>query len=70
MVFLKINRLYLTTKKIYTNKFNNKLKITSFQNKNITKYIIIYKNHKNHKKIKIKKIFSPKITKKKKIMCS
>ena len=33
MVFLKINRLYLITKKIYINKLNNKLKITSFQTK-------------------------------------
>ena len=33
MVFFKINRLYLITKKIYINKLNNKLKITSFQTK-------------------------------------
>ena len=59
MVFLKINRLYLTNKKIYTNKFNNKLKNNNISNKNITKYLIIYKNHK--KKIilyeKLKKNF-------------
>ena len=30
MVFLKINRLYLTTKKIYINKFNNKLEILTY----------------------------------------
>ena len=53
MVFLKINRLYLTTKKIYINKINNKLKITSFQTKisqNIKLFIKIIKK-------KIKKIF-------------
>ena len=47
MVFLKINRLYLTTKKIYINKFNNKLKITTFQTKisqNIKLFIKIIKN--------------------------
>ena len=46
MVFLKINRLYLITKKIYINKFNNKLKITSFQTKisqNIKLFIKIIK---------------------------
>ena len=46
MVFLKINRLYLTTKKIYINKFNNKLKITTFQTKisqNIKLFIKIIK---------------------------
>ena len=46
MVFLKINRLYLTTKKIYINKLNNKLKITSFQTKisqNIKLFIKIIK---------------------------
>ena len=46
MVFLKINRLYLITKKIYINKLNNKLKITTFQNKisqNIKLFIKIIK---------------------------
>ena len=71
MVFLKINRLYLTNKKIYINKFNNKLKITTFQTKisqNIKLFIKIIKN----KKIKIKKFFSPqkKIFTNKKIVCS
>ena len=50
MVFLKINRLYLTTKKIYINKINNKLKITTFQTKISQNIIIIYKNHKKIKK--------------------
>ena len=55
MVFLKINRLYLTKQKIYTNKFNNKLKITTFQIKilqNIKLFIKIIKNNfsKNLKK--------------------
>ena len=65
MVFLKINRLYLTTKKIYINKINNKLKITSFQTK-ISQNIKLF--------IKIIKIILVKIQKNfsliKKIMCS
>ena len=46
MVFLKINRLYLITKKNYINKLNNKLKITTFQTKisqNIKLFIKIIK---------------------------
>ena len=58
MVFLKNNRLYLTTKKIYTNKINNKLKITTFQIKILQKYLIIYKNHK--KIILYEKLKTPK----------
>ena len=67
MVFLKINRLYLTNKKIYTNKLNIKLKITTFQTKilqNIKLFIKIIKNNfiqKNKKNsfTKKKKNFSP-----------
>ena len=60
MVFLKINRLYLTTKKIYINKFNNKLKITTFQTKisqNIKLFIKIIKIILVKIKISLKKIF-------------
>ena len=61
MVFLKINCLYLITKKIYINKLNIKLKITTFQTKilqniklfiKIIKKIILYE--------KLKKFFHPK----------
>ena len=60
MVFLKINRLYLITKKIYINKLNNKLKITSFQTKisqNIKLFIKIIKIILVKIKISLKKNF-------------
>ena len=63
MVFLKINRLYLTTKKIYINKLNNKLKITSFQTKisqNIKLFIKIIKIILVKIKISPKKFFTNK----------
>ena len=65
MVFLKINRLYLITKKIYINKFNNKLKITTFQTKisqniklfiKIIKIILVKKNFTQKKFSPIKKL--------------
>ena len=41
------SRLYLTIKKISIKIYNNKLKISTFTNKNITKHWIIYENFKN-----------------------
>ena len=41
------SRLYLTIKKISIKIYNNKLKISTFTNKNIAKHWIIYENFKN-----------------------
>ena len=42
------SRLYLTIKKISIKIYNNKLIISTFTNKNITKHSIIYEKFKNH----------------------
>ena len=45
---MKIGYKYLTIKKISIKIYNNKLIISTFTNKNITKHRIIYEKFKNH----------------------